>query len=89
MKNENTLTLMNRTGFRLDPPPDVLCPEGFSEPEFFKQCCVCKKVKLGASWVSSNAVQHAAVNCSHGYCPDCFRQVLQRIDHAAEGEKYL
>ncbi len=85
MKNENTDTMMNRMGFRLDPPSEVLSPESFSSPEFFTQCCVCKKVRIGDEWVGNDVIDQAAAACSHGYCPDCFRQVLQHIDMVAEG----
>lgn len=43
-------------------------------------CCVCHKTKSqnGWGWVKQSISQTRKL--SHGYCPDCYRQTLQKIE---------
>jgi hypothetical protein len=42
------------------------------------QCCVCKKLRVGRSWVkpSEDVSQH---DLSHGYCPACLDKARKEI----------
>lgn len=39
-------------------------------------CCVCQKTKSQAGWIQGQAGKE--VRISHGYCPDCFHQTMER-----------
>ena len=43
-----------------------------------KVCCVCSRVKLEQSWVK-DVKRIAMVKPSHGYCPDCYREAMQKV----------
>jgi hypothetical protein len=42
------------------------------------QCCVCFKIRKGASWVTR--VEAIIGLCSHGYCPDCYHRLLNELE---------
>lgn len=86
MKNKNAYTVKNGSGLRLDHAADVLPLGSFSSPEFYTQCCVCRKVRIGEKWVDDAVIDHAAAKCSHGYCPVCFRKVMRHIDKGAAAD---
>lgn len=41
-------------------------------------CCICHKTKTENRWVRSTAPQSKQV--SHGYCPRCYRQMLEQLN---------
>jgi len=41
-------------------------------------CCVCYKVKCEDGWVKQRKTR--SDKYSHGYCPDCYRETMQRIE---------
>lgn len=42
-------------------------------------CCVCHKTKKAKGWTQQAA--RSGVPFSHGYCPQCYRQLLERIEN--------
>lgn len=40
------------------------------------QCCVCKKIESGNTWIPTDGVIYEA---SHTYCPDCVEVALSEI----------
>ena len=40
-------------------------------------CCVCHKTKTHNSW-TKQAVR-SGVQLSHGYCPQCHKQMMERV----------
>lgn len=40
-------------------------------------CCVCHKTKTEKRWVRSELPQ--AKNISHGYCPGCYRRMMEQV----------
>lgn len=51
-------------------------------------CCVCHKTKSqkGWDWVKQSISQTR--NLSHGYCPDCYRKTIRRIESNNFQEKF-
>jgi sigma-B regulation protein RsbU (phosphoserine phosphatase) len=46
-------------------------------------CCVCKKVRDDQNYwqqVESFIVKHSDAKFTHGYCPDCFHNVMREIE---------
>ena len=41
-------------------------------------CCVCYKIKSEDGWVKQQ--KNRSRKLSHGYCPDCYRETMQRIE---------
>ena len=41
-------------------------------------CCVCKKTKKRSSWEALEIKSEAGL--SHGYCPECLKDALAKID---------
>lgn len=41
-------------------------------------CCVCHKTKTENRWVRSGPPR--GKNISHGYCPRCYRQMLEELN---------
>lgn len=41
-------------------------------------CCVCHKSKDRKGW--SDHSQHRDTMISHGYCPECYRQAIEKIE---------
>jgi len=39
-------------------------------------CCVCRKTKSRTGWIQGQSSKETRV--SHGYCPDCFHQTMER-----------
>ena len=40
-------------------------------------CCICHKTKTANRWVKS--AHRCAKKISHGYCPRCFRQMMEKM----------
>lgn len=77
MKNKNN----HKSGLRKDLAVERFSMDRLDGGRFVKQCCVCKKVKLGELWVNDTADAPGRNNFSHGYCPPCYLAILQTIDH--------
>lgn len=48
-----------------------------------KICCVCKKTKNRNRWVKKLIASGKAL--THGYCPQCYRQVIEKIEGYSGG----
>ncbi|MBI5091844.1 MAG: hypothetical protein HZB26_05290 [Candidatus Hydrogenedentes bacterium] len=48
-----------------------------------KQCCVCKKVNTGATWITVAYPESAAAHASHGYCPTCAAVAFAEVEQFA------
>lgn len=42
------------------------------------QCCQCKRVREGRSWVPAPAVPESAM--SHTYCPGCYANIMTEVE---------
>jgi len=42
-------------------------------------CCACQKTKSPSGW--TKLTTRAGSQISHGYCPQCYKQMLKRIDN--------
>lgn len=42
-------------------------------------CCVCDRVRKGESWVTP-ARPVGGADCSHGYCPVCYRNAMKEVE---------
>ncbi|HIJ91338.1 MAG: hypothetical protein OEV89_11765 [Desulfobulbaceae bacterium] len=42
-------------------------------------CCVCHKTKAHNRWAKQAAKSGAQL--SHGYCPQCYRQMMEKIEN--------
>ncbi|MBU4177337.1 MAG: hypothetical protein ACYC0O_13760 [Desulfurivibrionaceae bacterium] len=42
-------------------------------------CCVCHKTKNHKGWAKQAA--RSGVRLSHGYCPRCYRQMMEMVDN--------
>lgn len=40
-------------------------------------CCVCHRTKGSNGWKKQKAA--GEIRISHGYCPDCYQQVIQQV----------
>ncbi|MGV1099593.1 hypothetical protein ACUUL3_09345 [Thiovibrio sp. JS02] len=49
-------------------------------------CCVCQKTKNRNHWVSK--ATPAGAKLSHGYCPRCYRQLLERMNDFSARQEY-
>ena len=47
-----------------------------------KICCMCKKTEDSHGWEEQEPDRDSLV--SHGYCPECFRQTMQRLSRMAK-----
>ena len=45
-------------------------------------CCVCHRVECDGKWAPAAFLSENAV-VTHGYCPDCFTEVMTEIDERA------
>jgi hypothetical protein len=80
MKNKKKSTGKNRSGSHQDLAVEMLSADLLSGGRFIKQCCVCKKLKLGEFWVNAAVAAPGGEKFSHGYCPSCFRAIMHTID---------
>ena len=44
------------------------------------QCCVCKKVRRGATWIRVTESTLSGARVSHGYCPKCAKQAFEELE---------
>jgi len=42
-------------------------------------CCVCQKTKSQVGWIQGQLSRESMV--SHGYCPECFHQTMERAQN--------
>ncbi|MEW6593585.1 MAG: hypothetical protein AB1413_01815 [Thermodesulfobacteriota bacterium] len=40
-------------------------------------CCICHRTKSDNRWIRS--AQSRAKKVSHGYCPSCYRQLMEQV----------
>ena len=48
-----------------------------------KVCCVCAKTDNGSGWSREPLADYRRL--SHGYCPDCYRRLMERINNLLRG----
>ena len=44
------------------------------------QCCECRMIRQGESWVHPPQGFPNNEHVSHGYCPDCAQDAIQSVD---------
>ena len=42
-------------------------------------CCVCQKTKNHNGWAKQAA--RSGAQFSHGYCPQCYKQMMERVEN--------
>ena len=43
------------------------------------QCCVCRKIRQGTSWVAAQQTPQNRNEVSHSYCPECAKRAIEEI----------
>ncbi len=49
-------------------------------------CCVCLKIKNKSGWEKAGVPQ--GIRLSHGYCPKCYREVVDNLPIDSFVERY-
>ncbi len=49
-------------------------------------CCVCDRIKCGDEWVVSDINPSKMTDISHGYCPECFEEVMKQLEEYVSGQ---
>lgn len=50
-------------------------------------CCVCQKTKNKKGWGKQSITESKEL--SHGYCPDCYQEIIQTIRSKVNGKFHV
>ena len=66
---------------------EMLCRLCLGDKKMMTVCCTCQKVKTSGRWYAEKLPLKKKI--SHGYCPDCFKQIHIKLDKYIQAKKEL